>query len=73
MSPSNPEEEWVHRDAHQMIRAVEREIGRGILGQEGLIRGLLLGLLADGHILIEGVPGLGKTRAVMTDNKTNNG
>ncbi len=51
-------------DVHQLIRAVEREIGRGILGQEGLIRGLLIGVLADGHVLIEGVPGLGKTRAV---------
>ena len=52
------------REAHQQIRAVEKEIGRGILGQEGLIRGLLIGLLANGHVLIEGVPGLGKTRAV---------
>jgi MoxR-like ATPase len=51
-------------ETERRIRAVEREIGRGILGQEGLIRGLLIGVLADGHVLIEGVPGLGKTRAV---------
>jgi MoxR-like ATPase len=51
-------------ETHDLLRQVEREIGRGIIGQEGLVRGLLLGLLADGHILIEGVPGLGKTRAV---------
>ncbi|RMH21346.1 MAG: AAA family ATPase [Acidobacteria bacterium] len=37
---------------------------RGLIGQGGLIRGLLVGLLAGGHVLIEGVPGLGKTRAV---------
>ncbi len=54
----------IESDVHHRIRAVEREIGRGILGQEGLIRGLLIGVLADGHVLIEGVPGLGKTRAV---------
>ncbi len=51
-------------ESHDLLRQVEREIGRGIVGQEGLVRGLLLGLLANGHILIEGVPGLGKTRAV---------
>ncbi len=51
-------------DTRDLLRQVESEIGSGILGQEGLIRGLLLGLLADGHVLIEGVPGLGKTRAV---------
>lgn len=34
------------------------------MGQESLVDGLILGLLADGHILIEGVPGLAKTRAV---------
>ncbi len=49
---------------HETVRAIEAEIRRGIVGQEELIRGLLVGLLADGHVLIEGVPGLGKTRAV---------
>lgn len=34
------------------------------MGQESLVDGLILGLLADGHILIEGVPGLAKTRVV---------
>src|SRR5436190_13469687 len=35
-----------------------------ILGQEGLISRLLIALLADGHLLVEGAPGLAKTRAV---------
>lgn len=43
---------------------VKFEIGKGIIGQENLVDGLLLGILSDGHILIEGVPGLAKTRAV---------
>jgi len=42
------------------------EIGRVIVGQKYLIDRLLIGLLADGHILIEGVPGLAKTLAVKT-------
>ena len=42
------------------------EIGKVIVGQKYLIDRLLIGLLADGHILIEGVPGLAKTMAVRT-------
>jgi MoxR-like ATPase len=42
------------------------EIAKVIVGQERLIQRLLIGLLADGHILIEGVPGLAKTLAVKT-------
>jgi len=40
------------------------EIGRVIVGQDNLLRKMLVGLLADGHILLEGVPGLAKTTAV---------
>ncbi len=40
------------------------EIGRVIVGQEDLLRKMLVGLLADGHLLLEGVPGLAKTLAV---------
>jgi MoxR-like ATPase len=46
------------------FRTLESEIHRVIVGQEELVHGLLLGLLANGHILIEGVPGLAKTTAV---------
>lgn len=42
------------------------EIGRVIVGQNYIIERLLIGLLADGHILLEGVPGLAKTLAVKT-------
>ncbi len=40
------------------------EIRRVIVGQENLLRKMLVGLLADGHVLLEGVPGLAKTTAV---------
>lgn len=48
------------------IQDLLAEIGKIIVGQERLIQRLLIGLLADGHILIEGVPGLAKTLAVKT-------
>ncbi|MCK5218230.1 AAA family ATPase, partial [bacterium] len=46
------------------IEELRREIGQVIVGQHYLIDGLLIGLLADGHVLLEGVPGLAKTLAV---------
>ena len=48
------------------IRDVIREVEGVIVGQERLIRSLLIGLLADGHVLVEGVPGLAKSLAVQT-------
>jgi len=48
----------------QVIQNVLEELKKGIVGQQELLESLVLGLIADGHILIEGVPGLAKTRAV---------
>src|ERR1700720_808855 len=48
------------------IHAVQNEISRVIVGQKYLIDRLLIGLLANGHVLLEGVPGLAKTLAVKT-------
>jgi MoxR-like ATPase len=42
-----------------LIATVENENGKEIIGQEEFVRGLLVGLLANGQVLIEGVPGLG--------------
>jgi len=46
------------------VAEVRQQLRRGLVGQEQFVDGLLLGLLAGGHLLIEGVPGLAKTRAV---------
>jgi MoxR-like ATPase len=46
--------------------AIEREIGQVIVGQRELVRQTLTGLLANSHVLLEGVPGLGKTMLVRT-------
>ena len=52
--------------AKQKIDTVVEEIQKTVVGQDAMIRGLLTGIIADGHILIEGVPGLAKTLAVKT-------
>lgn len=49
-----------------LVQTITKEIHRAIVGQDYLVSRLLVGLLADGHILIEGVPGLAKTYAVRT-------
>jgi MoxR-like ATPase len=46
--------------------AIEAEVGRVIVGQRDLVRQTLTGLLANSHVLLEGVPGLGKTMLVRT-------
>jgi MoxR-like ATPase len=47
-------------------RQLREEISRVIVGQEALVDRLLVGLLANGHVLLEGVPGLAKTLSVRT-------
>src|SRR4029078_7347824 len=46
------------------FRQLIAEVGNTVVGQEVLIHRMLVGLLANGHLLIEGVPGLAKTTAV---------
>ena len=48
------------------VTDVRREMARGIVGQEYLVDRLIIGLLANGHLLLEGVPGLAKTLSVKT-------
>jgi len=48
------------------VADLRKEIGHVIVGQEHLVDRLLVGLLANGHVLLEGVPGLAKTLAVRT-------
>ena len=51
------------RQAYSALRA---EIGQVIVGQESIVEGTLISLFAGGHVLLEGVPGLGKTLLVRT-------
>jgi len=49
---------------NQKIDELKKELAKAVIGQEQMIEGLLIGLLSEGHILIEGVPGLAKTTTV---------
>ena len=55
----------VEREA-RFVHALQAEIRKTIIGQDRLVERTLVGLLADGHILLEGVPGLAKTLLVKT-------
>ena len=49
---------------HQVIALLSAHVNRRILGQEQFVQRLLIALLADGHLLVEGAPGLAKTTAI---------
>jgi MoxR-like ATPase len=50
--------------ARDDILQLGKRIGQSIIGQDAMVESLLLGLLANGHLLVEGLPGLAKTRAI---------
>jgi len=50
----------------EQFRRVHEEIGKVIVGNEEIIDGTLISLLAKGHVLLEGIPGIGKTKIVAT-------
>ncbi|MFN8060269.1 MAG: MoxR family ATPase [Vicinamibacterales bacterium] len=59
----------IDRHVHEFQKRfslVAREIAKRIVGQEEIVRGLLIALFAKGHVLLEGIPGLGKTSMVHT-------
>ncbi|MBK7641565.1 MAG: MoxR family ATPase [Planctomycetes bacterium] len=62
-APTVPAQEEVQR-ASAWIQELRNSVNQVIVGQENLLQGLLIGLLTDGHVLLEGVPGLAKTLAV---------
>ena len=49
---------------NEKITLLKKELHKAVIGQEAMIEGLLIGLLCDGHILVEGVPGLAKTTTI---------
>src|SRR6202790_2377030 len=52
--------------ATQQLKLVRAEIGKIIVGQQDVVDGVLVCMLAGGHVLLEGVPGLGKTTLLRT-------
>src|SRR5215207_2476894 len=59
-------EEHPAREAHAALETALFEVKRVIVGQEGMLERLLVALLAGGHVLLEGVPGLAKTLTIKT-------
>ena len=50
--------------AYEQIQALKTRMQESIIGQEGVVERLIIGLLANGNLLVEGLPGLAKTRAI---------
>ena len=63
---ANMNEPLKANEVSSWIPKLREEIGRVIVGQEALVERLLISLLANGHVLLEGVPGLAKTLSVRT-------
>jgi MoxR-like ATPase len=63
---SIPEIEARVREVQPVLRAIREQVGRVVVGQSVMVDRLLMGLLTDGHVLLEGVPGLAKTLTVRT-------
>lgn len=58
------ENQFTEEQAGQTIETIKTEIAKAFIGQRSLVENLLISLLAGGHLLVEGVPGLGKTLLV---------
>lgn len=54
------------RAFHEQVGRIQQEIAVEMVGQEGIVRQLLIAVICGGNVLLEGVPGLGKTRLVRT-------
>jgi len=50
--------------AHEQIKALRERMQQSIIGQEDVVERIIIGLLANGNLLVEGLPGLAKTRAI---------
>jgi MoxR-like ATPase len=56
-------------ESHALVERIRAELGKLIVGQEQLVDGVLIAILANGHVLVESLPGLGKTLLVKTVGK----
>ena len=57
-------------ELRSMFARVRAEVGKAVVGQDGAVTGLIIALLAGGHVLLEGVPGVAKTLLVRTLSRT---
>ena len=59
-------DEKIYKSAGSIFQKIFNEIGKVIVGQKSTIENLLIAMLCDGHVLLEGYPGLGKTLMIST-------
>ena len=64
MSEHNSKQNLSKASTQTLLIGLKNYINKEIIGQDILVERMLIGLLADGHILVEGAPGLAKTRAI---------
>ncbi len=65
-SKIDPNVEKATQEFRAKFKALREEIGKAIVGHDEIVEGVLTALLAGGHVLLEGVPGLGKTYLIRT-------
>jgi MoxR-like ATPase len=58
-----------HKKIKKIILDIEHEVSKMVVGQKEIIRGIIRGILCNGHVLVEGVPGVAKTLVIMTIGK----
>src|SRR3989338_5132987 len=58
---------------HDVLLSIKKEISKIIVGQDSTINALLVGLLSNGHILVEGIPGIAKTLLIRALSQTTGG
>ena len=58
-------QERISRES-KILNKLKEEVGKVIVGQDDMIEKIMIGLISNGHLLIEGVPGLAKTLTVST-------
>jgi len=54
------------KQCHELLSKVREEVKKTVIGQDKIVTGLLRGILANGHVLVEGLPGIAKTLLVRT-------
>ena len=58
------------KDFSEQTKKIFEQIGRDVIGQKEVVRGAVIAMIAGGNVLLEGVPGVGKTRLVRTLGRT---
>ena len=58
-----------HKKIKKIILDIENEVSKVVVGQKDVIKGIIRGILCNGHVLVEGVPGVAKTLVIMTIGK----